>query len=171
MSATGIPSDVPSGHVAVCVGTSCRRFVVRVSYLNHPVFKKFLIQAEEEYGLSNQGLLTIPCDESVFEEVIRFISSSESGHSGGFVGTLKRSATLESRFRVTSNEQLIIEHCLKLETNEFDRVEELVSKNLEFRVFTCLTDKLSQCPMPELVMVDGDDREGDYIVNRVIIPS
>ncbi|KAG4201112.1 hypothetical protein ERO13_A05G257500v2 [Gossypium hirsutum] len=85
MSASRIPSDVPAGHVAVCVGRSCRRFVVRVTYLNHPVFRKFLIEAEEEYGFSNQGPLTIPCDESVFEEVIRFISRSESGHSDRFL--------------------------------------------------------------------------------------
>ncbi|MBA0612989.1 hypothetical protein Godav_013517 [Gossypium davidsonii] len=41
MSARRIPSDVPVGHVANYVGTSCRRFVVRV-------FWKLLIQAEEE---------------------------------------------------------------------------------------------------------------------------
>ncbi|KAK5831660.1 auxin-induced protein 6B-like [Gossypium arboreum] len=87
MSASRIPSDVPAGHVAVCVGTSCRRFVVRATYLNHPIFKRLLIQAEEEYGFTNQGPLAIPCDESVFEEVIRFISRSESGHSGMFVNT------------------------------------------------------------------------------------
>ncbi|XP_022752038.1 auxin-responsive protein SAUR50-like [Durio zibethinus] len=85
LSASRIPSDVPAGHVAVCVGTSCKRFVVRATYLNHPLFKKLLIQAEEEYGFTNQGPLAIPCDESVFEEVIRFISRSESGHSGTFV--------------------------------------------------------------------------------------
>ncbi|KAH1065792.1 hypothetical protein J1N35_030779 [Gossypium stocksii] len=87
MSASRIPSDVPAGHVAVCVGTSCRRFVVRATYLNHPIFKKLLIQAEEEYGFTNQGPLAIPCDESVFEEVIRFISRLESGHSGMLVNT------------------------------------------------------------------------------------
>ncbi|XP_012465941.1 auxin-induced protein 6B [Gossypium raimondii] len=84
VSASRIPSDVPAGHVAVYVGTSCRRFVVRLTYLNHPVFKKLLIQAEEEYGFTNQGPLSIPCDETVFEEVIRFISRSDSGHSGKF---------------------------------------------------------------------------------------
>ncbi|KAG4140199.1 hypothetical protein ERO13_D06G001100v2 [Gossypium hirsutum] len=81
MSASRIPSDVPAGHVAVTVGTSCRRFVVRATHLNHPVFRKLLIQAEEEYGFTNQGPLAIPCDETVFEEVIRFICRSESGHS------------------------------------------------------------------------------------------
>ncbi|MFQ6637378.1 hypothetical protein Gotur_014170 [Gossypium turneri] len=41
MSARRIPSDVPVGHVAIYVGTSCRRFVVLV-------FRKLLIQAEED---------------------------------------------------------------------------------------------------------------------------
>ncbi|PQQ21530.1 auxin-induced protein 6B [Prunus yedoensis var. nudiflora] len=85
MSANRIPSDVPAGHVAVSVGSSCTRFVVRASYLNHPVFKKLLVEAEEEYGFSNQGPLAIPCDESLFEEVLRFISRSESGGTTRFV--------------------------------------------------------------------------------------
>ncbi|CAN0872167.1 Protein SMALL AUXIN UP-REGULATED RNA 12 [Linum grandiflorum] len=78
---TTTPSDVPSGHVAVYVGNACRRFVVRATYLNHPIFKKLLTQAEEEYGFSHQGPLTIPCDESLFEEAIRYISRSQSGKS------------------------------------------------------------------------------------------
>ncbi|CAL0326998.1 unnamed protein product [Lupinus luteus] len=73
------PSDVPSGHLAVCVGINQTRFVVRTSYLNHPVFKKLLVEAEEEYGFSNHGPLAIPCEESLFQEVIHFISRSESG--------------------------------------------------------------------------------------------
>ncbi|KAG8654573.1 hypothetical protein MANES_05G149700v8 [Manihot esculenta] len=85
ISANRIPSDVPAGHVAICVGSSCRRFVVRATYLNHPVFKKLLVQAEEEYGFTNQGPLAIPCDETVFEEVIRYISRSESGNSTRFL--------------------------------------------------------------------------------------
>ncbi|KAF5740836.1 putative Auxin-induced protein 6B [Tripterygium wilfordii] len=80
-----IPSDVPAGHVAVCVGTNCRRFVVRATYLNHPVFKKLLVQAEEEFGFTNHGPLLIPCDESVFEEVLRYVSRSESGKSTRFM--------------------------------------------------------------------------------------
>ncbi|XP_010498406.1 PREDICTED: auxin-responsive protein SAUR36-like [Camelina sativa] len=73
-----VPSDVPSGHVAVCVGNDCRRFVVRASYLNHPILSNLLVQAEEEFGFANQGPLVIPCEESVFEEAIRFISRSDS---------------------------------------------------------------------------------------------
>ncbi|XP_004290367.1 PREDICTED: auxin-induced protein 10A5 [Fragaria vesca subsp. vesca] len=81
------PSDVPAGHVAVCVGSNGRRFIVRATYLNHPIFKKLLVQAEEEYGFANQpGPLTIPCDESFFEEVLQVLSRSESaGRSGRFL--------------------------------------------------------------------------------------
>ncbi|KAL5713518.1 hypothetical protein ACHQM5_015585 [Ranunculus cassubicifolius] len=81
-----IPSDVPSGHVAVTVGCNGKRFVVRTSYLNHPVFRKLLVQAEELYGFSNTvGPLTIPCDESVFEEILRFVARSDSRSSSRFV--------------------------------------------------------------------------------------
>ncbi|KAK7382965.1 hypothetical protein VNO78_28630 [Psophocarpus tetragonolobus] len=73
MSANRTPSDVPAGHVAVCVGSRYTRFIVRATYLNHPVFKKLLLEAEEEYGFTNQGPLAIPCDESLFEDVLRFI--------------------------------------------------------------------------------------------------
>nr|XP_043613416.1 auxin-responsive protein SAUR50-like [Erigeron canadensis] len=73
-----IPSDVPAGHVAVSVGSNCRRFVVRATHLNHPVFKKLLMQAEEEFGYSQSGPLAIPCDEYLFEEIIRFLSRSDS---------------------------------------------------------------------------------------------
>ena len=82
-SAAAPPSDVPAGHVAVCVGINCTRFIVRATYLNHPVFQKLLVQAEEEYGFANNGPLAIPCDEALFEDAIRFISRSESGDNNG----------------------------------------------------------------------------------------
>ncbi|KAF7817631.1 auxin-induced protein 6B [Senna tora] len=72
------PSDVPSGHVAVCVGSRSRRYVVKATYLNHPFFWKLLNGAEEEYGFCNNGPLTIPCDEALFEEVLCRVSSSST---------------------------------------------------------------------------------------------
>jgi SAUR family protein len=78
ISASRSPPDVPAGHVAVCVGASCKRFIVRATHLNHPIFKRLLVQAEEEYGFANQGPLAIPCDESVFEEVLRVVSSGSA---------------------------------------------------------------------------------------------
>ncbi|XP_010548082.1 PREDICTED: auxin-responsive protein SAUR40-like [Tarenaya hassleriana] len=72
------PSDVPPGHVAVCVGASRRRYVVRLTHLNHPIFRRLLMEAEEEYGFSQVGPLAIPCDESLFEEIVRVVTQSES---------------------------------------------------------------------------------------------
>ncbi|OIT33909.1 PREDICTED: indole-3-acetic acid-induced protein ARG7-like [Nicotiana attenuata] len=73
-----VSTDVPSGHMAVIVGASCKRFVVRATYLNHPIFKKLLSQAEEEFGFTNSGLLAIPCDESLFEELLRYLARFDS---------------------------------------------------------------------------------------------
>lgn len=69
-------TDVPAGHVAVCVGSRSRRFVMRATHLNHPAFLKLLRQAEEEYGFSQTGPLSLPCDESVFLQILRQISSA-----------------------------------------------------------------------------------------------
>ncbi|XAR72755.1 hypothetical protein NMG60_11019498 [Bertholletia excelsa] len=79
-----VPSDVPAGHVAICVGSSGKRFVVRATYLNHPDFKSLLFQAEEEYGFTNQGPLNLPCEESIFQETLRVVSRSDRGISGRF---------------------------------------------------------------------------------------
>ncbi|KAE8698692.1 putative C globular stage [Hibiscus syriacus] len=77
------PTDVPAGHVAVIVGTSMRRFIVRATYLNNPMFRNLLVQTEEEYGFNNDGPLTIPCDESLFEEILRVVSRSDSSSNSG----------------------------------------------------------------------------------------
>ncbi|CAN4105260.1 unnamed protein product [Withania somnifera] len=69
-----VPTDVPSGHVAITVGANCKRYIVRATYLNHPMFKKLLSQAEEEFGFANSGPLAIPCDESFFEELVRHLA-------------------------------------------------------------------------------------------------
>ncbi|KAK3180902.1 hypothetical protein Dsin_033049 [Dipteronia sinensis] len=74
----GMPSDVPAGHVVVCVGAGSKWFLVRATHLNHPIFKRLLSQVsqvEEEYGFANMGPLTIPCDESTFEDILRVVSS------------------------------------------------------------------------------------------------
>lgn len=58
-------SYVPKGHVAIYVGEMQRkRFVVPISYLNHPSFQQLLKYAEEEFGFQHpHGGLTIPCKE------------------------------------------------------------------------------------------------------------
>ena len=76
VEAAAVP--VPAGHVAVCVGGASRRFVVRAAHLNHPVFRELLRQAEEEYGFPSgacAGPIALPCDEGLFEHVLRHLSS------------------------------------------------------------------------------------------------
>ncbi|KAL3722637.1 hypothetical protein ACJRO7_034932 [Eucalyptus globulus] len=60
-------SDVPKGHVVVYVGEIQSRFLVPITFLNHPSFQKLLLRAEEEYGFKHpMGGLTIPCREETF---------------------------------------------------------------------------------------------------------
>ncbi|KAJ0077512.1 hypothetical protein Patl1_36607 [Pistacia atlantica] len=60
--------EVPKGHIAVYVGElQMKRFVVPISYLNHPLFLDLLHRAEEEFGFNHpMGGLTIPCKEDAF---------------------------------------------------------------------------------------------------------
>ncbi|WOG84726.1 hypothetical protein DCAR_0103910 [Daucus carota subsp. sativus] len=83
-----IPSDVPAGHVAITVGSGHTRFIVRATYLNHPVFRTLLAQAEEEYGFCHQGPLAIPCDESVFLDILRLVTRSDSSSNSARVDDL-----------------------------------------------------------------------------------
>ncbi|OMO59855.1 Auxin responsive SAUR protein [Corchorus olitorius] len=61
-------TPVPKGHFAVYVGeVEKKRYVVPISFLNHPCFQTLLSQAEEEYGFNHpMGALTIPCSEEAF---------------------------------------------------------------------------------------------------------
>ncbi|KAK9155593.1 hypothetical protein Sjap_003073 [Stephania japonica] len=73
---------IPKGHFAVYVGqTEKKRFVVPVSYLNHPSFQELLSSAEEEFGFSPpMGSLTIPNQ----------LSSVPKGHLAVYVGETKK---------------------------------------------------------------------------------
>ncbi|OIT32834.1 auxin-responsive protein saur24 [Nicotiana attenuata] len=68
-------SDVPKGHFAVYVGEiEKKRYVVPITYLNHPSFQNLLRKAEEEFGFHHPmgglgGGLTIPCNENDFVDV------------------------------------------------------------------------------------------------------
>ncbi|KAL7108738.1 hypothetical protein ACP275_06G132000 [Erythranthe tilingii] len=68
LSAEKRSAEVPNGHLAVYFGESeKKRFVIPLSYLNHPSFQELLCQAEEEFGFRHpMGGLTIPCSEESF---------------------------------------------------------------------------------------------------------
>ncbi|XP_006582457.1 auxin-responsive protein SAUR21-like [Glycine soja] len=61
-------SNVPKGHIVVYVGEAQKkRFVVPISYLNHPSFVDLLNRVVEEFGYNHpMGGLTIPCKEEAF---------------------------------------------------------------------------------------------------------
>ncbi|XP_019158960.1 PREDICTED: auxin-responsive protein SAUR36-like [Ipomoea nil] len=62
----------PKGHMAVYVGQEdgdFKRILVPVIYFNHPLFGELLREAENEFGFSHPGGITIPCRISEFELV------------------------------------------------------------------------------------------------------
>uniref|UniRef100_A0A9I9DML5 Auxin-responsive protein SAUR23-like n=1 Tax=Cucumis melo TaxID=3656 RepID=A0A9I9DML5_CUCME len=75
---TKVKSDVPRGHIAVYVGEiQTKRFVVPISFLNHPSFLNLLKTAEEEFGFNHpMGGLTIPCREETFIDLTSRLHTS-----------------------------------------------------------------------------------------------
>ncbi|WRX16331.1 Small auxin-up RNA - like 10 [Theobroma cacao] len=71
-------SNVPKGHIAVYVGEGNRkRFVIPISFLNHPLFQDLLNRAEEEFGFNHpMGGLTIPCSEEYFISITTILNCS-----------------------------------------------------------------------------------------------
>ncbi|KAL8556254.1 hypothetical protein ACS0TY_003891 [Phlomoides rotata] len=69
-SSSGV--DVPKGHLAVYIEENeKKRFVIPVSYLNHPSFQELLVPAEEEFGFHHpMGGLTIPWSQDLFTDLI-----------------------------------------------------------------------------------------------------
>ncbi|GLJ53507.1 hypothetical protein SUGI_1141610 [Cryptomeria japonica] len=71
--------NVPSGHLPVYVGIiQQKRFVVRATDLNHPLFRELLDRAEEEFGFESPGLLTIPCEEFHFLNILGVVRNKEA---------------------------------------------------------------------------------------------
>ncbi|GLJ54421.1 hypothetical protein SUGI_1168760 [Cryptomeria japonica] len=78
--------DLPKGCVALDVGEGeeQKRCVIPVEYMNHPLFQKFLKEAEKEYGFQQKGRISIPCHFSDFlyvQEVIH--RENDESHAPG----------------------------------------------------------------------------------------
>ncbi|MCD9646453.1 Auxin-responsive protein saur23 [Datura stramonium] len=53
-----------------------KRYVVPITYLNHPSFQNLLRQSEEEFGFRHSmGGLTIPCNVDAFVDVTSQLNS------------------------------------------------------------------------------------------------
>ncbi|CAN6872445.1 auxin-responsive protein SAUR21-like [Brassica napus] len=65
-----VTTIAPKGFLAVYVGedkVQKKKYIVPVSYLNHPSFQALLTKSEEEFGFDHpMGGLTIPCPEDTF---------------------------------------------------------------------------------------------------------
>lgn len=68
---------VPKGYLAVCVGKELKRFVIPTKYLSHQAFIVLLRIAEEEFGFQQAGVLQIPCEVSVFENILKVVEKKE----------------------------------------------------------------------------------------------
>ncbi|KAL6175080.1 hypothetical protein ACLB2K_051723 [Fragaria x ananassa] len=60
----------PDGCFSVYVGPEKQRFVVKVEFANHPLFKVLLEDAAWEYGYSTGGPILLPCDVNMFCNVL-----------------------------------------------------------------------------------------------------
>ncbi|KAM7484032.1 hypothetical protein LguiA_000041 [Lonicera macranthoides] len=60
----------PEGCFSVYVGPQKERFVIKTEYVNHPLFKVLLEEAELEYGYNCEGPLALPCNVDFFVKVL-----------------------------------------------------------------------------------------------------
>lgn len=72
----------PQGCLCVYVGPERQRFVIKVKIANHPLFKTFLEDVENEFGYRNDGPLWIPCDVDLFYEALVEIEDDDLGFVG-----------------------------------------------------------------------------------------
>jgi len=69
----------PEGYFAVYVGADRARFVIKTESVNHPLFRKLLEEAENEYGFDFAVPLTLPCEISVFRGIMGTLNNGYGG--------------------------------------------------------------------------------------------
>lgn len=67
----------PEGCLSVYVGEEGQRFVIKTEYVNHPLFKMLLEEAESEYGYDSGGPLKLPCRVDLFVKVLVEMDSDD----------------------------------------------------------------------------------------------
>lgn len=76
---SSVPIDVPEDHLAIYAGNLqvMRRYIIRTSYLNHPLFRLLLDEAEKEFGFEQRGVLRIPCEAKLIERLIWMLQTND----------------------------------------------------------------------------------------------
>ncbi|TKY60781.1 Auxin-responsive protein SAUR23 [Spatholobus suberectus] len=67
----------PSGFIFVYVGPERQRFAIPARFLNLPVFDGLLKETEEEFGLRGDGGLVLPCQVTLFSNVVKYLHKDE----------------------------------------------------------------------------------------------
>ncbi|XP_010526282.1 PREDICTED: auxin-responsive protein SAUR32 [Tarenaya hassleriana] len=73
-------SAVPKGCLAVSVGEEQKRYTIPTEYLSHQAFQALLQEAEEEFGFQQAGVLRIPCEVAVFENILKIMEEKKDGY-------------------------------------------------------------------------------------------
>ncbi|KAL0369154.1 UNVERIFIED_CONTAM: Auxin-responsive protein SAUR32 [Sesamum calycinum] len=82
--------------------TQKQRFVIKTEYVNHPLFRDLLEEAESEYGYSSEGPLQLPCEVDRFLGVLDQMDFEDntSKHKGRtrVIGAITTSLITPPRF-------------------------------------------------------------------------
>ncbi|KAJ6708090.1 AUXIN-RESPONSIVE FAMILY PROTEIN [Salix viminalis] len=71
----GSSSAAEKGHFVVYT-TDKKRFVLPLNYLNNEILRELFNLAEEEFGLTSDGPITLPCDATFMEYAITLIQQN-----------------------------------------------------------------------------------------------
>ncbi|KAL2490581.1 Auxin-responsive protein SAUR67 [Abeliophyllum distichum] len=102
-------SVVEKGHFVVYT-TDKKRFVIPLTFLKSDVFGDLLKMSEEEYGLSSDGPITVPCDALFMHYIILLIQRGRAGslHKALLMPVDKSHCLLSSSHQGLMNQQLLV---------------------------------------------------------------
>ncbi|XP_055808805.1 auxin-responsive protein SAUR68-like [Solanum dulcamara] len=102
-------SVVGKGHFVVYT-TDQKRFVFPFSYLQHEVIGQLLHMSEEEFGLPNDGPITLPCDELFMNYIISLIKSGVAAdiQNALLIAVASSRCSLVSYLHEQRNPQLLV---------------------------------------------------------------
>ena len=77
--------ETPRGYLSLYVGEERKRFLVKASMVNHPLFAILLEKAKEEFGFDQEGPITIPCDIAFFEHIVLLVECDNSSQNNASI--------------------------------------------------------------------------------------